>query len=113
MKSSLVIDPGCVQSDSLPGQRDAARRRPFAHHLLLRRAAGLARARGENDARDDGFGNRLVVIEPVLERRPHHAVDRRQHLGIVQPILRLPLKLRLLDEDRQDAGHALRECLRR
>ena len=42
----------------------------------------------------------------MLEARPHQAVDRRQHFGIVQAILRLPLELRLLEEHRQDAGHA-------
>ena len=113
MKSSLVIEPGCVQSESLPGSVTRPDVGPFAHDFLLRRAARLARPRREDDARDDRFGDRLVVIQPVLERRPHHAVHRRQHLGIVQTILRLPLKLRLLNEDRQDAGHALADVLGR
>ena len=44
------------------------------------------------------------MIQPVLERRPHDAVDGRHELGVVQPILGLPLELRLLHEDAEDAG---------
>ena len=44
------------------------------------------------------------MIQPVLERRPDRAIDGRDQLGIVQPILGLPLELRLGDEDAEDAG---------
>ena len=78
MKSSLSSRPGCVQSLSLPGRvsrPDVAR---LARDLLLRRAARLARARREDDARDDRLGDRAVRVQPVLERRPDLRVDRRQ-----------------------------------
>ena len=41
----------------------------------------------------------LLWIQPVLERRPDGAIDGRDQLGIVQPILRLSLELRLGDEE--------------
>src|SRR4029079_18539953 len=79
----------------LPRQRQPGRGRRLARHFLLRRAAGLARARGEDDARHDRLGDRDVGVEPVLERRPHLRVDRRRRLRVVQAILGLPLELRL------------------
>ena len=85
-----------MQSLSLPGRLRRRRRRALARDFGLRRAARLARARREDDARDDRLGDADVVIQPVLERGPDHAVDRRDQLGVVQPILRLPLELRLL-----------------
>ena len=95
----------------LARQREARRRRALARDLGLRRAAGLARARREDDARDDRLGHRLVVVQPVLERRPHHRVDDRRHFRVVQPILRLPLELRLLEEDAEHAEHALADVV--
>ena len=111
--SSLSSLVGLVQSLSLPGRL----RRPdvalLRDDLGLRGAARLARARRQDDARDDRFGDADVVVQPVLERRAHDAVDRRQHFGIVQPILRLALELRLLDEQAAARRSALRGCLRR
>ena len=100
MNSSLDGTPGIVQSLSLPGRFEPMRRRALARDLLLRRAARLARARGQDDARDDAFGDADVLVQPVLERRADQRIDGRQHFGIVQPILGLPLELRLLDERR-------------
>ena len=90
----------------LARQVEAAGRRRLARDFRLRGAAGLARARREDDAPDDRFGDRPVVIQPVLERGPDRGIDRRQHLGIVQAILGLPLELRLLDEQAEHAGQA-------
>jgi hypothetical protein len=53
----------------LAGQVQPAGRRRLARDLGLRGAAGLARARREDDARDDRLGDATVVIQPVLERR--------------------------------------------
>ena len=39
------------------------------------------------------------------------AVDRGDELGVVEPILRLPLELRLLNEDAEDAGEPLADVL--
>ena len=72
-----------------------ARRGGLARDFRLRGAAGLARARRENDARDDRLGERPVVIQPVLEAGTDGGIDHRQDLGVVQAILGLPLKLRL------------------
>ena len=66
--NSLVIEPGLVQSDELARQRDTAGRRAFANDFCLRRATRFARARRQHDARDDGLGDRLVGVQPVLER---------------------------------------------
>ena len=95
----------------LAGQVEARRRRALARHLGLRRAARFARPRREDDPRDDRLGDADVVVQPVLERRADHAVDGRQQLGIVQPILGLPLELRLLDEHAQHAGQAFADVL--
>ena len=113
MKSSLSSRPGDVQSLSLPGSVEPAGRRRLARHFLLRRAARLARPRREDDARDDRFRDADVRVQPVLERRPHLRIDRRQQLGIVQAILGLPLELRLGDEHAEHARRALRGCPRR
>ena len=45
------------------------------------------------------------MIQPVLERRANDAVHGRQHLGVVQAVLGLSLKLRLLDEEAEERGH--------
>jgi hypothetical protein len=84
-------------------------------------AARLAsRARRQDDAPDDRLRDRAVVIEPMLQRGPDGRVDRSGHLRIVQAILRLPLELRLGDEETEDPGKALadvfsgdRDALRR
>src|SRR6185369_14709140 len=89
-----------------PGRRGA-----LARDLGLSGPAGLARAGGEDDAGDDGFGEADVVVQPVFERGPDDAVDGRDQFGIVQPILGLALELRLLDEHAEDAGQALPDVL--
>jgi hypothetical protein len=76
------------------------------------RLASRARA-GQNDASDDRFSDRPIVIQPVLERRTDGGVDRRQHFGIVEAILRLPLELRLLDEQAENAGQPFANVFRR
>ena len=40
----------------------------------------------------------------MLEPRPHDGIDGRQHFRVVQPILGLPLKLRLGHEHADDPG---------
>ena len=97
----------------LAGQVETRRSRALARDLGLRGAARLARPRRENDAGDDRLGDADVVIQPVLERRAHDAVHRRDELRVVQAILRLPLELRLLDEQAERPRSALRGCLRR
>jgi len=64
----------------------------------------LSRARRKNDARDDRIGHGAVVIQPVLDRRPHHRVDDVCDLRVVEAIFRLTLELRFFDEDAEDAG---------
>src|SRR4030095_1320406 len=97
----------------LAGKVQARRGRALARHLRLRRAARLARPRREDDAGDDRFGDADVVIQPVLEGRPDDAVNRGDELGVVQPILGLPLELRLLDEDAQHPGQPFADVLGR
>src|SRR5215510_7989390 len=84
--SSLPSLVGFVQSLSFPGRfsRDDV--------ALLRDtsacAARLACARGKDDARHNRLGGADVVIQPVLERRPHDAVDGVDQLWVVQAIFR-------------------------
>jgi hypothetical protein len=96
-----------VQSLSLPGRVSRCRRRRLARDLLLGGAARLARAGREDDARDDRLGDADVGVQPVLERRPHLAVDERHRLGVVQPVLGLPLELRFGDEHAEDGDEPL------
>ena len=95
----------------MPGSVSRAEVALLRDHLLLRRAAGLAGARGEHDPRHDLLGDRLLAVQPVLERRPHLGVDRGEDLGVVQPILGLALELRLLDEDAEHGDQALADVL--
>src|SRR5581483_7872 len=104
----------------LARQIHARRGRALARHLGLRGAARLARARREDDARDDRVRHARVRVQPVLQRRTDDAVDRGDELRVVQAILGLSLELRLLDEHAQDAGQPLadvfgdeRDALRR
>ena len=96
----------------LAGQAEPRRGDALAGHLLLRRAARLARPRGDDDARHDGAGGADVVVQPVLERRPHGRVDRRRHLRIVQAVLGLALELRVAHEDAEHAREALADVVR-
>jgi hypothetical protein len=94
----------------LPG-RFSGRSWRAPRHLRLRRAARLARAGRQDGAPDDRLGHRTVVIQPVLERRAHHRVHRRCHLGVVHRSLVCPWKLRLLNEQAQ-TPRAPRGCPR-
>ena len=111
MKSSLPSSIGFVQSLSLPGRLSRGRCRALARHFGLRCAAGLARPRREDDARDDRLGDADVVIQPVLQRRTDDAIHDRQQLGIVQPILGLSLELGFLHERTEHAGQPLANVL--
>ena len=97
----------------LPWQGQPVRRRGLPRDLLLRGAAGLAGARGQDDPRDDRFGHGDVRVQPVLERGADLRVDGRGRFRVVEAILRLALKLRLLQEDAQHARRPPRGCLRR
>src|SRR3954467_6767660 len=86
MKSSLPSLLELVQSLNLPGR---FRRVDVA---LLRDTSACAarlasRARREDDARDDRFGDAAVVVQPVFEAGAHEAVHGRDELGVVEPIL--------------------------
>src|SRR6185437_13838358 len=80
-------------------KREPPRRCRLPRDFLLRGAARLARPRGENDPRDDRFGDRNVRVEPVLERRTDLRIDGGRRFGVVQTILCLSLELRLLEKD--------------
>ncbi|EAU62171.1 conserved hypothetical protein, partial [Stigmatella aurantiaca DW4/3-1] len=86
--------------------------RRLAAHRLGGGAAGLARAGGQDDARHGRLADGLVVVEPLLQRRPQHAVHLGRHLGVVEPPLGLPLELRLHHVAGEDGGDALADVLR-
>ena len=92
---------------------EPVRNRRLARDLSDRRAARLAGARREDDAPDDRCGKRGVFVEPLLERRPHRAVDLRRDLGVVEPVLRLTLELRLEDVRGEKHDEALADVLGR
>jgi hypothetical protein len=108
-----VLAAGRRAVAQLAGEGEAVRRGGLSRDLLLRRPARLARTRRQDDPRDDRLGNRDIRIEPVLERGPHLRINRGSGLWIVQPILRLSLKLRLLDEDAEDGHEPFANVLRR
>ena len=112
MKSSLSSREADEAVAELARERQPARP-ALPCDLLLRRAARLARPRGQDDPRDDRLGDADVRVQPVLERGTDLRIDRRHDLGIVQPILRLPLKLRLLHEHAEDGDEALANVLGR
>ena len=96
----------------LAGQVQAVADRGLALDLLDGRAARLAGARRGDDARDDGLADAGVVEQPVLERVADGGLDRGGDLGVVEPVLRLPLELRVADVDAQQRDHALANVLR-
>ena len=83
--------------------------------LRLTSEIGFARRQASpgrhDDAADDLVGGGHVGIEPGLQRRPHEPLNGRRHLGIIEPLLRLPLEHRLADEDGKDADDSLANVL--
>jgi hypothetical protein len=53
----------------------------------------------------------FAVVEPRLQARPHEAFHLGRHLRIVQPLLCLPLELRLAEKDRQHGHEPLADVL--
>ena len=49
-----------------------------------------------------GLGGAGVLVQPLLERLTHRAVDDRLGFGVVQAVLGLALELGLGDEDGED-----------
>ncbi len=97
----------------LAGEVQAVGDRRLARHLLGRGARGLAGFRGHDDPADDLLGDGGVLVQPVLEGGAHRAVDLRGDLGVVEPLLRLPLELRLEDVDGEERHEPLADVLRR
>ena len=111
MKISLSSRPGDVQSLSLPGsvsRLEVAVLR--ATSCCAARLASRARAARMMRATMDS-AMLVLVFEPVFERRTHLRVDGGHHFRIVQSILRLALKLRLLHEDAEHRDKALANVL--
>ena len=97
----------------LARQVQAVRDRRLARHLLGRGARRLAGARRHDDPADDLLGDGGVLVEPVLEGRPHRPVHLRGDLGVVEPLLRLALELRLEDVDGEERDEPLADVLGR
>ena len=96
----------------LPGEVEPVRHRALPGHRLGGRARGLAGPGGEDDPRHHRLGHRLVVVEPLLQRRANHAVHLGGGLGVVQPVLGLSLELRVRHVGGEDGRHALADVLR-
>ena len=108
----LAVGPGRRRAVAqLAGQREAVGGGALARHLLLSGTARLAGAGGQDDPADDRLGDAPVLVQPQLERRADHRIDRGEHLGVVQPVLRLPLELRLLHEDAEHRDQAFADVL--
>ena len=96
----------------LAGQVQPVRDRRLARHRLRGRARRLARLGRQDDPRDDRLADGLVLEQaaspaPGAPRRRPGACD----LGVVEPLLGLPLELRLVDVDRQHADEPLADVL--
>ena len=87
--------------------------RRLACHLLHGRARRLAGARRHYDPADDLLGDRRVLVQPVLEGGADGAVDLSGDLRVVEPLLRLPLELRLEDVDGEEPDEPLADVLGR
>ncbi len=113
MNSSL--SSGLVRGavGQLAGEVQPVAHRGLAGDLACEAARLASRARAARMIRaTTRLGHRLVVVEPLLQRRADHVVDQPRHLGVVQPPLGLPLELRLDDVDGEDGGHPLADVLR-
>src|ERR1039457_631298 len=97
----------------LAGEVQPVRHRRLARDLPGRRTARFARARREDDAPDDLFGKRGVLVEPLFERRTDGSVHLRRYLRVVEAVLRLALELRLEDVRGQEDDEALADVLGR
>ena len=110
MKSSDSAGSVEAQSASLPGRFrrwEIAVLRVTCWAAARRRLAGPRR---QDDPADDLLGDGGVLVQPVLEGRADGAVDLRRDLGVVEPVLRLPLELRLEDVDGEERRRAPRGC---
>ncbi len=87
------------------------RDRRLSKDLLRRLAPRLAGAGGEDGPQDDGLAHRAVLEQPLLQRGADHGLHRRAGLGVVELVLGLPLKLRVLDVDREQTDHALADVV--
>ena len=97
MKSSLLGRIGRAAVGELAGQVQAMRDRALALHLLGGGARSAARARREDDAVGDRVARGAVGVEQQFSSavRTKPSIGGR-HLGVVEPLLRLSLELRLL-----------------
>ena len=86
--------------------------RGFADDGFRRLAGGFPRARRQNHAADQRFGDALIFVQKVFQGRAQGVVHEPLHLGIIEPFFGLSLKLRVQDEHAQDAGHALADVFR-
>ncbi len=111
MNSSLFSGSLCRQSSSLPGrfvrcEPGDLRRTSLAASRLAKRAR-----RGQHDAADDRVGDRRISVEPGFEARADDPLDHAGQLGIIEPLLGLPLKHGVGMEDRQDADASFADVL--
>ena len=113
MNSSDSSGSVLSQSCELAGQVQPAADRPSCGGPATAAARLASRALAAWMTRcGDRVADALVLEQEVFEPGPDHRLDQRADLGVVQPVLGLPLELRLVDADREDRGQRPRGCPR-
>ena len=111
MNSSELLGVGAVAVVELAGQVEPVADRRLAADLRGGGPAGLAGPGRLDHPVGDGVADAPVLEQEVFEPGPDHRLDQRPDLGVVEPALRLPLELRLVDADREDGGQPLADVL--
>ena len=90
----------------LARQVELVAHRLLTPHLVGRRTRCRTGTRGLQDAEGNGVARTRILVQVTLQLRPDQRTHRRLHLGVVQPILRLTLELRIGQEDIHDRDDA-------
>ena len=106
-----LVGVGAVAVVQLAGKIQPPADRGLAANLRRGRPAGLAGLGRLNHAGRDRVAHALVLEQEVFERRPRHRLDLSLDLGVIEPSLGLPLKLRLAHADRQHGGQPFADVL--
>ena len=80
---------------------------------LTRLSRGFPRARRHDRLLDDLLRDGGIFLEILGQSLGHDGIDNAAHLGIAELRLRLPLELRLMNLETDDAGQALSDILAR
>jgi hypothetical protein len=80
--------------------------RRFTDDLLRCLTTRLTSARREDSAHDDRFADGAIFEQPLFESWTNHTFNKGTRFGIVETILGLSLKLRVLNVNRKQGDDA-------